>query len=70
MRQSIPVYQVKIDEETGLPMLDDTGCEVIEHVRDLIVPEPPTTKLTDEQMAVLKEEQRLQLSLEEPIQNL
>ena len=59
MKTTIPVYQKVIDPDTELPVLDRDGLEMVEHVRDIIVPDSPTHQLTKEQIEMLLQEQLL-----------
>lgn len=78
MRTIIPIYRKKVDIETGLPILDENGQEISEHVRDIIVEEPdpiPYIEPTPEEIEArrLEEEEFMRLIqstiIEEPIEN-
>jgi hypothetical protein len=62
----IPVYQKKINVDTNEAVLDANGCVIMEHVRDLIVPDPPTPivlDLTPEELESLNSEILLNQSI-------
>jgi len=76
MHNIIPVYRKQIDLETGLPILDENGQEISEHVRDIIIPDPIDNVYSEFSEEELKEIelskiaiQKLQLEVEKLLKN-
>lgn len=63
----VPVFQRKIDYDTGEELFDESGAPLMEHVRDIIVPEPPVYEYepTPEELAQMRSWEDL---IAEPIQ--
>lgn len=59
-----PVYQKKIDYETGEAILDTNGCFIMEHVSDLIVRIPDAPVYRDPTPEELEEMRLLNLQQE------
>lgn len=64
----IPVFQRKVDYDTGEELFDESGAPLMEHVRDIIVPDPTAYEYepTPEELAEIKKWEDL---IAEPIQD-
>lgn len=62
----IPVFQKKVDPVTGQELLDENGVPIMEHVRDIIVPDPPIYEPTPEELAIMLEMEQSQSIQESP----
>jgi hypothetical protein len=51
MPTHIAVFQKKVDYSTGEELLDESGVPIMEHVRDIIVPDPLVFQLSLEELA-------------------
>ena len=74
MKTIIPVYRKKVDLETGLPILDENGQEISEHVRDTIVYEDITeiiqSDLSPDELKEIEISKQRDLEFLQQIQNL
>ena len=70
----VPVYRKKIDLESGLPILDENGQEISEHVRDILVKEDiieiQESDLSPEELQELELNRQRDLEFLQQIQNL
>lgn len=64
----IPVFQRKIDYDTGQELSDENGVPIMEHVRDIIVPDPPIYEPTPEELAIILEMEQSQSIQESSIE--
>lgn len=64
MQTYYPIYQKKIDYETGEAILDANGCFIMEHVSDLIVQIPDSPVYRDPTPEELEEIRLLALEQE------
>jgi hypothetical protein len=71
---TIPVYRKKIDLETGLPILDENGQEISEHIRDTIVYEDiievTQSDLSPDELKEIEINKQRDLEFLQQIQNL
>lgn len=47
----IPVYQRRLDPNTGEPVYNPDGTEIMDLVDTIVVPDPPVIELTPEEQA-------------------
>lgn len=64
----IPVYQRKINQETGEELSDENGVPIMEHVRDIIVPDPPIIPIYEPTPEELAQMEIIQKQMEEQIE--
>ena len=55
----IPVYQRRLDPETGEPMYYPNGEQIMDHVDTIVVPDPPIYEMTAEDIAAMEAEKAL-----------
>jgi hypothetical protein len=49
----IPIYQRRLDPNTGEPMYNPDGTEIMDLVDTIVVPDPPVIELTPEEKAIV-----------------
>jgi hypothetical protein len=70
----IPVYQRRLDPETGDPIILPDGRELMDLIETIEIPDEPTYELTIEEQAMMEanalaEYELIKIKLEDPIEN-